>query len=625
MSKGQEISPSMWDSIISGYYGGQKLTDPQRLGLFTQFVTTQPVFTLVHLLPMLLNLDGKPYSLVDHFPFENLFSIQMPRNIVMKTGRQVSKSTSIAAHGIVLAAALPRFTTLYVTPLYEQIRRFSSNYVRPFIEESPIKSMLVGTRTEHSVLQRSFKNKSTMHFSYAGLTADRTRGIKSDRCAFDEIQDMDPDHIDIIKESMSHSEFGISQFTGTPKTMDNTLQKLWEESSQAEWLIKCPRCNFDNVPALDWHLDKMLGKWHPDISEERPGVLCYRCGRPLNPRVGRWMHRYPDRKLVFSGYHVPQIIMPVHYTNPEKWSVMLSKRDTLAPAIFYNEVLGESCDISTKLVTQTELQLAANLNENDEEVAVQNIGNYLQRVLAVDWGGGGKEGVSYTVMAVLGFTNEGKIDVIFAKKSLVPHNHVAEARECRRLFQKFHCAVLTHDYTGAGTLRETFLIQTGMAMERLMPIQYVRTAAHNILQFIPATEQHPRSHFRVDKARSLQLTCYSIKLGVLKFFKYDYISPENPGLLHDFLALIEDKVPTAHGSDIYTIQRNPLLSDDFAQAVNLGCCALWHMHSAWPDFSQLGSKWQVDQQTMDAIGPIDSSPWDKYEDDSSFGGYFNSF
>jgi hypothetical protein len=65
-------------------------------------------------------------------------------------------------------------------------------------------------------------------------------------------------------------------------------------------------------------------------------------------------------------------------------------------------------------------------------------------------------------------------------------------------------------------------------------------------------------------------------------------------LMDDFLALVENKIPSAHGSDVYTIQRNPLLSDDFAQAVNIGCCALWHMNSAWPNFSHLEAKWRND-------------------------------
>jgi hypothetical protein len=137
------------------------------------------------------------------------------------------------------------------------------------------------------------------------------------------------------------------------------------------------------------HLDKMIGKYRDDISEEKPGTICYHCGKPISPRNGRWQHRYPDRKEVFAGYHVPQIIMPIHYANPEKWSVLLSKRDTSAPATFYNEILGESYDIATKLVTKTELEKAGTLHPNTEEDATAVMTKYPIRVLAVDWGGGG--------------------------------------------------------------------------------------------------------------------------------------------------------------------------------------------------------------------------------------------
>lgn len=624
---GKPSDTDIWQKIISGQSAGSPLNDQQRLDLFCRFISSGKLYTLVPILPLLLNLDESPYSLVDHFPFEGLFETAMPRKTVVLTGRQVSKSTSIAAHGVVLAAARRRFQTLYVTPLFEQIRRFSSNYVRPFIEESPIRPMLIGVGTEKSVLQRSFKNKSIMHFSYASLTADRARGIKADRCAFDEVQDLDPDHIPIIEESMSHSSYGISQYTGTPKTRDNTIEVKWEQSSMAEWVIKCSACKKYNIPSLDHDLDKMIGPWHEDIGEfkngKRPGTICAKCGKAVDPRTGRWVHRHAERRQLFAGYHIPQIIMPIHYSNPEKWSVLLSKRNLMGAATFYNEVLGESCDIATKLVTKTELERAGSLNKNTEEEAVKKLGHYQHRVLAVDWGGGGEEGVSYTAVAVMGFRLDGHIDVIYGKKLPNPQDHVGEARECRRLFSRFHCQLLAHDYTGAGNLRETVMVQTGMAQERLMPISYVRTASHNVLTYKPATDQHPRSYWQVDKARSLQLTCYSIKLGMLKFFEYDYKSPEQPGLLHDFLALVENKVPTSHGSDIYTIQRNPLLSDDFAQAVNIGCCALWHMHNAWPNFGSIEQKWKMDIDAEKAMGPIEGNPW--VQEESTMGGYFDRF
>jgi hypothetical protein len=225
-------------------------------------------------------------------------------------------------------------------------------------------------------------------------------------------------------------------------------------------------------------------------------------------------------------------------------------------------------------------------------------------------------------MAVLGYTPTGKIECIYGKMSLNPHNHVEEALLCKEVFQKFHCHMLAHDYTGAGNLRETVLVQSGMATSRLMPIELVRTAAHALFQYVPASDQHPRARWRLDKARSLQLTCYSIKFGLLKFFKYDYVSPENPGLLHDFLALNENKVSTAHGGDIYTIFRNPLLSDDFAQAVNLGCSVLWHMYQSWPNFASMPQHASaLTPKQAQALGPVDTDPW--MMEESAMGGYFN--
>jgi phage terminase large subunit GpA-like protein len=132
-------------------------------------------------------LKGSPYTLHDHFPFAPLFRTRMSRNLVVKSGRQVSKSTSLASNGVILANAIPFFSTLYVTPLFDQARRLSANYVRPFIEQSPVKSLWSSPATENSVLSRSFMNNSRLHFSFALLDADRIRGISADRICIDEV------------------------------------------------------------------------------------------------------------------------------------------------------------------------------------------------------------------------------------------------------------------------------------------------------------------------------------------------------------------------------------------------------------------------------------------------------
>ena len=581
--------------------------------------------SLEPLLPLILNLNGKPYTLQNHYPFAPLFRCLTPKNQVWCTGRQVSKSTSLAAHGVAVANAVPFFKTLFVTPLYEQIRRFSNNYVRPFIDQSPVKVLWSGTTTENSVLQRSFKNNSMMLFSFAMLDADRVRGVSVDRVCIDEVQDMDPDHIPIIQETMSYSRYATSYYTGTPKTLDNLIYGLYKRSSQAEWFIPCRSCGHWSIPSLDHDLDKMIGPYNDHISEKYPGTVCAKCQKPITPRDGRWVHRYPERRWQFAGYHVPQIILPLHFSDAEKWSTLLLKREgygNMTQAQFYNEVMGESVDTGQKLVTETELRAASILPwENKKEPDPQcyaHLEYYRHRVLAIDWGGGGEDGVSFTVIAILGFRPDGSIDVLWAKRLVIGGDHLQEAVECMRWSQYFNCDFVAHDYTGAGTVRETVMVQAGFNLDRVMAVRLVRSASQDLMVFKEPTPINHRAHYSLDKTRSLLYTCQAIKLKQIKFFQYDWTSQDAPGLISDFLALVENKTDSRLGGDIYTITRNTLLTDDFAQAVNIGAAAIWHIAQAWPNFAQLAGI----NTAAAAASPTTNVQWEDSDIDTRFfGGY----
>lgn len=546
------------------------------------------------ILPAILNLDGRPYSLEKHFQFESLFNVYMPRRTILKTGRQVGKSTVISAHGVITCATIPYFRNLYITPLFEQVRRLSSNYVRPFIEQSPVKSVLIGPETENSVLQRSFRNNSMMQFSFALLDADRIRGIRADQVVIDEVQDMDGDHIPVIRETMSASPWGTMKLAGTPKTLDNTIEREWLSSSQAEWCIVCRSCKYMNVASVTHDLIRIIGPVRDDITEDNPGTVCAKCDAVIHPKDGRWIHKFPERRFNYAGYHIPQPIMHIHYSRPDKWAELNAKREGMGNYThekFLNEVLGESSGAGLQLVSLLELQAASNpdLRNNPRDPSA-NCGEdilkkYKHRILAVDWGGGGEKGVSLTVLAVMGITASGIIEVVWAKRLLTPHDHMAEAAECLKIYRMFRCEFITHDFSGAGVVRETVLVQSGISPTNLLPVQYVRAASKGMFTYVPSSNTNPRAHYRADKTRSLLTVCSSIKSKKIRFFAYDYVSSEDPGLIQDFLALVESKTTTAAGSDIYTIQRNPAMSDDFAQSVNIGCLCLWHMTGMWPNFN----------------------------------------
>jgi len=625
-----EIDKALKLPIFSGYIA-KPYRDPlmRRLDMAQFVMKKSNNVTLKPMLPLLLGIKGKPYHLHDHFPFSPFFRTRLARTTLLKTGRQVSKSTSLASQGVLFSNCIPYFSTLYITPLFEMIRRFSQNYVARFIEDSPVGKLFSNTSTTNNVLQRSFANRSQMLFSFAYLDAERTRGISADKNVIDEVQDMDISLLSIIHETMSASvNWGLKQYAGTPKTLDNTIERLWQDSSMAEWMIRCPHpgCHHYNVPALEYDLNDMVGPAHSGVSEECPGVICAKCAKPINPRppyqggTGRWVHRHPGRRWDSAGYHVPQMIMPMHYANAEKWQTLVNKRDgkgNTPISVYYNEVCGESYDSGSKLVSLSELRRAACLPwRNKVREATQNIDHYLYRIVAVDWGGGGVSRgksdwalQSYTSAAVLGFRADGRIDVIYGYRSLHPHAHVKEAQVILGMMSHFRCSHIVHDYTGAGTVRETVLAQAGVPMNNILPVAYTGPAKGGLIHFKPATNVHPRAHHQMDRNRALNYCCQFIKSGIIRFFQYDYAGSEDVGLLHDFLNLIEDKTSTGTGKDKYKILRDPAGPDDFAQAVTMGSMMLFELAKRWPNLADYEDIEVDDATRLSVAGLNETLDW----------------
>lgn len=575
----------------------------QKITHIGQVISSGWVQNLTEFLPFFLSLEGYPYSLEHHCQFEPMFSLRIPDASVWMTGRQLSKTTSSAAAAVIHALVIPRFRQLLVTPLYEQVRRMSSNYIKKFIDQSPVRSLMSSPKTENSVLRKTFINGSMMEFTFSSSSADRSRGVSTDFIKYDEVQDSNSSFFPIINEALSHSRYNLLQYQGTPKTPENTLSGIFQKSSQAEWFIPCRACKHWNIPSLQYDLLKIIGPWREDISEERPGTVCAKCSRPIYPSEGQWVHRYPERRWTMAGYHVPQPIVHIHYSNPQKWGTLLAKQEgeyNFTPDRFNNEVLGEPSGTGSQLVSQLELQRACVLewknprrNEPIEPACMKALASrYKYKVLSADWGGGGKQKVrntnystSLTTLALLGITTANKVEVCWGKRLLTPHDHLLEAKECLKYFRLFKPNLFTHDFSGAGSVRESILSLEGIPLSKIMPISYVRHGKQSLLKFHPADEHNPRQYYSADKSRSLVTTCSAIRTGHIRFFQWDWQSSDNPGLISDFLGLVEEKITSRTGSDSYMINRHVALSDDFAQAVNVGCLCLWKMAGIHPNIA----------------------------------------
>ena len=541
--------------------------------------------SLDRLLPLLFTLRGKPYSLDwSHFMFKPMFEFaQMPRRSMLKCGRQVSKSTSLAAAQIMRARFQEFYNIVTVMPLFEQVRKFSSNYVRPFITSSPF-SGLITTDTD-SVMQKQFPNGSSLYYSYSSGDPNRVRGVAADECNFDEVQDLDMQDLPIIESCMSASPYKIVRYTGTPKTFDNTIQLLWEDSSQAHWHIKCG-CGKENRATMDdgGDLINMIGDGSVRMDGKFNTLLCAKCGELLNSRTGYYIHYFPERRKTLAGHHVPQPVLPMHYESPKDWMVLLEVMRDKPKYIFYNEVLGESFDAGAKILTIDQIRQAAQAPPCMPDT--YDHGRFIATAIGVDWGGRGKEKsadtedfISNTAIALVGMRPDGVIEVRWLHKIPYTVDHAHETEMVANVGAQAHADWLAVDYGGQGNVQEEMLTIRGVPKQRIVPFTYaVMSPTKPIVHYAPGGVGS-RSSYTLDKPRSILLLCELIKAGKILFPKDDKYLQDH---LLDFLSIYEEMIDNPSGSPRRLVKRQPRRHDDIVHAINFAVMALFNQMNAWP-------------------------------------------
>jgi len=363
-----------------------------------------------------LRLDGKDFSF-DRYPMQVAFYDGRFPRMLFKTSRQVGKSVTLAGLNILECCVTPHFSTMFVSPSKEQTTRFSSSRLTKIMKYSPkIRDNFLQTDLTDRVFHKQFTNGSEMLLTYACDDAERLRGPTTHRNMYDEVQDMLYDPVIIIgNETMSNSDFQFETYAGTPLTMENTIQYLWETSTQNEWIMKCEACGSRQY--ID--SDKALGKHGPICI--KPG-----CGAYLNPFEGGWVALNPPREennenfyVKLHGFHLNQLILPSNVPKAmekfgqeaaelaqRRWDRILAKHNApgYSEARFNNEVIGVSDAVGTRLLTQEELERCCDERWPLVPEPNQNVFRQFSAIVAgVDWSGGGTTGISRTVLWICGW------------------------------------------------------------------------------------------------------------------------------------------------------------------------------------------------------------------------------
>jgi hypothetical protein len=520
-------------------------------------------FDRADLLPSLFKIKGEDYSLDKYPQMRAIYSRIFTPKTMYLCGRQVSKSTNLSRSEVLDAIQIPQFQQLFIAPLKDQTLRYSKSVLQEAINTCRTARLMQNKKfaAKHgegaidivnNMTHKTFSNGASIQLSYASTDPDRVRGVTADRVDFDEVQDQIFDNVSVIAESLSNSRWGIQRFTGTAKTMDNPIQQFWEQSSRSEWAVQCTKggCGFWNIPDKEHNVLKMISP---------TGPVCAKCGTPINPRLGQWVHGSPDKVNKFMGYHIPQIVLPAMTEDPKRWLAIATKVARLPESVIYTEVLGISTDQGTRLISQEDIDNTSNLGTPDQYLG-RGLEKYQQICIGVDWGVANI--TSFTAVAVCGITNNGNIECI--------HGEVWGGLDIKTIFKKivhlttkYRCDFVACDYGMGFHNNQILTLEYGLPVIQLF---YVNQG-----QFLNPTEKMNIPLWKIDRNTALDVVFDNVKKGKIRFLNPEYSRDYTTHLL----AVYEELTEVSSGVRRRKFDRTPDRPDDFLHALTFASMVLY--------------------------------------------------
>lgn len=486
----------------------------------------------------ILYLDGKPFSL-NGLPYMVTIMNTETERLLLMTGRQVAKSTTVSATAVTELTGRPFWRALYVAPRNDQISQFNNDKLQPMIYNSPlIKKYYVNSSCAAKATAKELLNGSMIYLRSCYHDADAIRGISANSVYIDEVQDIILDNIPVIEECTARKNPKKMTFCGTPKTFDNAIQKLWDQTTQHYWAMKCDGCGKWNVPILKENLG-------PD------GLICKYCGHRLEVQTGEYVAMYPDR--AFIGYHISQAMVAGVPQTGIPWSRLYEKMDNplYSEAKFYNECLGFSYDNGAKLLVEADVRACCDQEYTEMKTQRESKWGIYNVVAAIDWGVLG--GNTHTVVTLGGIGSDGKLRVMYSKKFPVDQDPYNQIEEIVKIIYPANPAILVCD-RGGGSLANS-VMRKKFPHVPLYEVEYkakVQDGMHYNVQ---------SKSWITDRSRAMAGVILDIKGGKMVFPCFG-IMKDN--FMPDLLTLSCEYNDTIRA---FQIIRDPGTPDDFAHTL----------------------------------------------------------
>ncbi len=384
-----------------------------------------------------------------------------PGSSFIAEGVVTHNSTFLGNRGITSGCLYNGFRTIYVSPSNEQTKTFSRDKLDDIIYQSEELHPFIGNLADQSLYLKRWEGTSSVYMLYyAYHNANRLRGKFGDELQVDEYQSIKPDLMPVIEACLHHSTVRRQIRAGTPLTLDNHIEKSWQDSTQCEWVVPCTRCGGER--AGNPNAGHILVEPHWQILTEdnisKRGLVCHRCNNLINPFVelSHWEQLNP-RGGPWWGFHITQLQTPWIVGDKDAWYDLVHDFETMPITQFRNERLGISDDSATRPITMERLKECSDGGAKRVDLPAYREWSRSNPVwMGIDWSPGESEN-SYDVIT-MATLKDGKFDVFFMQrcegrlrdpKHLIPY--------IVRLAHEFNVKAIGSDY-GMGQDRNKELV-----------------------------------------------------------------------------------------------------------------------------------------------------------------------
>lgn len=260
-----------------------------------------------------ISLRGKPYSTDKHEYLDDIIADKSPIQVFRK-GAQVAISTTVLLKSLYVAEHLGK-KVVYYFQSDSAVSDFSNDRCQPMLETSSYLMSRLG-----STVNVQLKHIGPGAIYFRGLmTRSAAKSIDADMMVADELDEAPEANYHFAFDRLMHSDLQWAHSLSQPSIPGFGIDKQFEDTDQRFWNLVCPGCGYRNCLELNWPgnfipVTKNKKRTFPDGATHYRG--CIKCGSRLNPAVGEWIARYPNRFK--RGYHLSQLftqIKPVEYPN----------------------------------------------------------------------------------------------------------------------------------------------------------------------------------------------------------------------------------------------------------------------------------------------------------------------